>query len=299
MDSTNAACWKIGEAVVTRIREQALEGILDQIIPPATPAALRAIDWLMPNFVTPDGVMRWNIQAFVIEADGRRILVDTCIGNDKSHPQLPFWDQMHTRFLDDLEGAGFARESIDTVLCTHLHLDHVGWNTMKVGGRWVPTFPGARYLVSRTEFDYWQEEEAHLAGLPDGDGHAFQKGVLGESILPIVEAGLFDFVATDHRLCDEVRLIPTPGHTPGHVSVEITSAGQRAVITGDLVHHPCQIRHPEWATTADFDGACSTRERKRFFADVSARPTLVIGTHWAEPTVGRIVRDGAAWRLDC
>ncbi len=299
MGTSNISRWNVGGVTITQIREQELEGILEQIIPMATPEALLNIGWMRPHFITEDGLMRWNVQAFVVETRNRRILVDTCIGNDKNHPELPFWHKMQNNFLKNLERAGFSRDSIDTVLCTHLHLGHVGWNTMPVGNRWLPTFTKARYLVTQVEFDYWQWEESNLAAMPEGEGHAFQKGVFTESVLPIVEAGLFDFVDTDHRLCDEVRLLPTPGHTPGHVSVEIVSNGSRAVITGDLIHHPCQICNPEWATTADFDSAESTSQRMRFFSDVSARPTLVIGTHWAAPTVGHIVRDGDTWRLDC
>ena len=146
---------------------------------------------------------------------------------------------MQTGFLKDFEAAGFSRESIDVVLCTHLHIDHVGWNTMLVDGKWVPTFPNARYLMGRAEFDYWKAAPGSTAGEP---------AVFADSVQPVWDAGLVDLVASDHQVCPEVSLVPTPGHTIDHVSVRIVSKGEEAVITGDFVHHPCQLAHPDWDT---------------------------------------------------
>ena len=190
-------------------------------------------------------------------------------------------------FLEDLAEAGFPRESFDTVMCTHLHVDHVGWNTMLVDGKWAPTFPNARYLFARREWEYWSQNEQDDFG-----------PVVEDSVRPIVDAGLADLVDMDHRITSEVWLEPTPGHTPGHVSVRISSQGEEAVITGDMTHHPCQFSHPDWAATVDYDADQSTQTRLDFYARYADQPVLVIGTHFATPTAGKIVRDGDAYRLD-
>jgi glyoxylase-like metal-dependent hydrolase (beta-lactamase superfamily II) len=251
-------------------------------VPEATPERLARHAWLAPRFVTPDGRLRLLIQALVVESQGRRIVVDTCVGNDKDRT-LPPLHRLSTSFLDDLKAAGFPRESIDTVVCTHLHVDHVGWNTMKVGGRWVPTFPNARYLVVRREWEHWSREDDRSMG-----------DLLGDSVAPVFDAGLVDLVEPEHAVTSEVALEPTHGHTPGHVSVRIRSDGAEAVITGDLMHHPVQCAHPEWGSSADHDAAAAAATRRTFLAAHAGRPVLVIGTHFAGPHAGRIVRDGAA-----
>ena len=228
-----------------------------------------------------------SIHAFVVETPTRRIVVDTCLGNDKQGRRIPGWNDLHGPFLADLAAAGYARESIDTVLCTHLHVDHVGWNTMKDGDRWVPTFPHARYLMGR-------EEHAHWTGPHDRDD---MRTVFADSVQPVFDAGLVDLVETDHRICEEISLIPTFGHTPGHVSVRIVSQGEEGLITGDFLHHPCQIAHPEWSSTADWDPAQAQATRERMYAALADRPVLVLGTHFAGATAGRLVRDGDGYRL--
>jgi glyoxylase-like metal-dependent hydrolase (beta-lactamase superfamily II) len=158
---------------------------------------------------------------------------------------------------------------------------------MLVDGKWVPTFSRARYLMGRIEFEHWrmQQEREDMAA------------VFGDSVAPISDAGLADLVETDARICDELSLVPTTGHTPGHVSVRISSKGEEALITGDFMHHPCQIAHPEWSSLADSDPEAAHRTRLRMFADLSDRPVLVIGTHFAGATAGHIVKDGTAYRL--
>jgi glyoxylase-like metal-dependent hydrolase (beta-lactamase superfamily II) len=286
--------WTIGDVTITRIVESTFEG-LEAFLPDATPEAVLAIDWLRP-FLTPEGVLKFSIHALVIETPTRRIIVDTCVGNDKPRDVFPIWHMLQTGFLADLEAAGYAPASIDTVLCTHLHLDHVGWNTMLVDGLWVPTFPNARYLVERSEFDFLDVEGA------DDNAQPWMRDmndvVMADSIRPVLEAGLLDLVSSDHRVCDEVTLIPTPGHTVGHVSIRIDSRGESALITGDFIHHPCQMAHPEWSLTSDFDPARSVVTRQDVFSGLAGTPTLVIGTHWPDPTAGRVARDGNAFRLD-
>ncbi|HTZ35617.1 MAG TPA: MBL fold metallo-hydrolase [Stellaceae bacterium] len=280
--------WRIGDVTVTKIVELEVTGGSRFILPQASYDEILPIDWLQPHFADERGRLKMSIHALVVEAGGRRIVVDTCLGNDKQNRRIPTWNNLQGPFLADLAAAGFARESIDTVLCTHLHVDHVGWNTMLVDGKWLPTFPNARYLMGRIEFAHWrgQRERADMAA------------VFADSVRPIHDAGLADLVETDHRLCAEVSLVPTLGHTPGHVSVRISSRGEEALITGDFMHHPCQIAHPEWSSTADSDPAAAQATRERMLAELASRPVLVIGTHFAGATAGRIVRDGDAYRMD-
>lgn len=280
--------WQVGEVKVSRILELEAIGGSRFILPQATPEVIREIGWLIPHFADEEGRLKMSIQALVLETPTRRIIVDTCLGNDKQR-DVKSWSNLQTSFLADLAAAGYPRESIDTVLCTHLHVDHVGWNTMLVDGAWVPTFPNARYLIGRAEFDYWRREEE---GLEDHSRSPFH-----DSVAPVFAAGLVDLVETDHRVCDEVSLEPTLGHTPGHVSIRIRSQGQQALITGDFAHHPCQLAHPEWASTADYDTQASTETRRRMFGALAGDGTLVIGTHFAAPTAGHVVADGDAWRL--
>ncbi|HEV2303471.1 MAG TPA: MBL fold metallo-hydrolase [Stellaceae bacterium] len=241
----------------------------------------------LPAFRRRAGPIEDEHSRLVVETPARRILVDTCLGNDKENRRIPGWNNLQGPFLADLERAGYARRSIDTVLCTHLHVDHVGWNTMLESGRWVPSFPNARYLFGRVEYEHWSAQH-------EREDMAF---VLADSVRPVVEAGLVDLVEAEHRVCEEVSLVPTPGHTPGHVSVRISSAGEDALITGDFMHHPCQIAHPEWSSAADSDAQVARATRERMLTRLAETPILVIGTHFAGATAGYILRDGVAFRL--
>lgn len=279
--------WRVGAVTITKIVEMEVTGGSRFILPDATYEAVLPITWLQPHFADERGRLKMSIHALLVETPDRRIIVDTCLGNDKQDRRIPGWNNLQLPFLADLAGAGFPPESIDTVLCTHLHVDHVGWNTMLIDGKWVPTFPRARYLMGRTEFDHWQHDHAR-------DDMA---AVFADSVKPVFDAGLVDLVETDHRVCEEMSLVPTIGHTPGHVSVRILSQGQEALITGDFMHHPCQIARPNWRSTADSDPELAQRTREQMLSELSLRPVLVIGTHFAGPTAGRIVRDGDAYRL--
>jgi glyoxylase-like metal-dependent hydrolase (beta-lactamase superfamily II) len=277
--------WQVGDVRIHRIVELELPGGTF-VLPDAVPEAVRPIPWLAPHFIDEQGELVMSVHALVVESAGRRIVVDTCIGNDKQRP-IPGWSGRQGPFLADLADAGFPRESIDTVVCTHLHVDHVGWNTMLVDGRWLPTFAQARYLLGRVEWAHWEKESDEV-----------QATVMGDSVRPVLEAGLVDLVESDHRITDEVWLEPSPGHTPGHVSVRISSGGQDAVITGDLMHHPCQMARPDWTSSFDADPRQAIATRQAFLEHYADGPVLVIGTHFAAPTAGRIVRDGNAYRFE-
>jgi glyoxylase-like metal-dependent hydrolase (beta-lactamase superfamily II) len=280
--------WSIGDVTVTRVVE--VGGFADNIgmlFAGADAQWLKQFAWLEPHFMTPDGRMIISFQAFVVRTPTRRIMVDTCIGNDRQR-HFEVFTNLTTTFLADLAVAGCPAETIDTVLCTHLHFDHVGWNTQRSHGRWTPTFPQARYLFGRKEWEHTKkladEQDPHYAHYAD-------------SIEPILNAGLADFVETDHRLCEEIWLEPTHGHTAGHVSVRIRSKGKDAVITGDLMHHPVQASVPDKPGNFDSDPALACRTRREFMARYDNRRALVIGSHFADPTAGWFVRDGDTWRF--
>ena len=277
--------WQIGDVKVTSVveLEAPLPGKL--VIPSAGADAVKRHSWLAPHFASEDGLIHLRIQMLVVESQGRRIAIDTCLGNDKPRTS-EFFSHLQTPFLEHLTAAGFPRESIDTVVCTHLHVDHVGWNTMLVDGSWVPTFPNARYLIGRVESEHWDAYGVH----EDGD-------VYGDSVRPVIEAGLVDLVDFGHRVTDDVVMEPTPGHSPGHQSVHITSKGHEALITGDVMHHPVQCAEPDWESTFDSDVAAARATRRELLARYAGTDVLVIGTHFAGPGSGHIVADGDAWRL--
>jgi glyoxylase-like metal-dependent hydrolase (beta-lactamase superfamily II) len=258
------------------------------LLPDATPQFLQQFGWLVPHFATPEGKMIISFQCFVLRSKGRTVMIDTCIGNDRQR-EFDVFCNLQSTFLEDLATAGFPAEEVTDVLCTHLHFDHVGWNTQLVDGKWVPTFPQARYLFGRSEFHHWQH-------LRDTDGY-HHMGHLADSIDPVMEAGLVEFIEPDFRVTSEVSLIATPGHTPGHVSVLIESRGQSAVITGDLMHNPVQIAIPATEARFDMDKAQAARTRSEFVQRFNGTNTLVIGSHFADPTAGHIVPDGNAWKL--
>jgi glyoxylase-like metal-dependent hydrolase (beta-lactamase superfamily II) len=277
--------WTIGDVRVTEIVELSTTSAAHWLLPDATAERIREIGWMVPDFATPDGKVHMTIRSLVVESEGRRILVDTCLGNDKQRP-VESWSMRSGPFLDDLAAAGFPPESIDIVVCTHLHVDHVGWNTRLVDGQWVPTFPNARYLFAEVEWEHWQRDDSGM-----------DQELRADSVQPVIDAGLVDLVATDARLTAHVSLVPTPGHTPGHVSIVIESDGERAVITGDLSHMVCQAVHPEWGSSFDVDPAGAEATRRAFFASRADTDDLVLGTHW-EPCAGYVRSDGEVWRVE-
>jgi glyoxylase-like metal-dependent hydrolase (beta-lactamase superfamily II) len=276
--------WKIGNVKITKVVELETLGHTRFILPLAGREEIQQLPWLIPHFATDDGRLKMSIHALVIETPTRRIVVDTGLGNDKQHRTVPTWNDRKGPFLDDLTAAGFPPDSIDTVLCTHLHVDHVGWNTRLEGGRWVPTFEKARYLFGGIEYAYWRDHST----APD------KAAIFQDSVAPIVAAGQADLVASDARICEEITLIPTPGHSPGHVSLHIRSDGEEGLLTGDVAHHPCQMAHLDWSSTADSDPRQSVQTRRELFARFADRPVLVIGGHF---DAGHIQRDGDAFKF--
>ncbi len=278
--------WKVGDVTVTRIVEVwDFQDNINMTVSDATPEEVIALEWLHPHFATPEGQQRMNFQGFVVQTPTKNIVVDSCIGAGREREFDVFCD-LPEGFLEDLESLGITREDVDIVMCTHLHFDHVGWNTYKdpETGEYRPTFPNARYLFGQKEYDAWQEIR--------NDG-AHHPGHMIECVDPIVEAGMADFIEPDHRICEELFCEPSHGHTPGHVHVCIESNGERGVITGDLMHHPIQCAMPHRTATFDMDKDAGRESRMRFVGKYADSGVLVIGAHFAEPTAGHIRKHGA------
>lgn len=290
MAAEHMKTWHIGEVEVTRIVElNNHTDPLNFLLPDGSPELMKKYDWLFPNFATPEGDMIISFQCFVVKTPEHRIMVDTCVGNERWREHDVFVN-MHTSFLEDIELAGCPPESIDTVLCTHLHFDHVGWNTRKAGDSWVPTFPNARYLFGK------QEWELHWKDMPRDGGVLSQH--LVDSIQPIIDAGLAEFVEPEFQVCKEIRLFPTPGHTPGHVSVHISSQGNEAVITGDLMHHPIQVAEPDLPGNFCIEPQRACVTRRKFLEDFENKKAFIIGSHFCDPTGGWIIKDERNWRFE-
>ncbi len=290
--------WQIGNVTVTRIIEAEVSGLPpERLSAQLTADRVKQFDWLIPSYAEEDGLLRLSMHAFVIESRGVRIIVDTCVGNDKPRVN-PHWNMLDRPFLDNLAEAGFTPESIDYVLCTHLHVDHVGWNTRWDGTAWVPTFPNSKYLFAKVEWDHWTGLHPNMGDVPEPVEEVLQKdAVFADSILPVVQAGLHVLVEPNLRITDEVALFPTPGHTPGHVSVSIRSNGQAASITGDMAHHPIQIADPDVCSNFDTNRKLSTATRRQFIAQHCDKDILVLGTHFVTPSGGHIVSEAGGWRF--
>jgi glyoxylase-like metal-dependent hydrolase (beta-lactamase superfamily II) len=276
--------WKVGKVKITKVVELETVGSTRFILPLAINEEIQKLPWLIPHFATDEGRLKMSIHSLVVETPTRRIVVDTGLGNDKQGRNVPTWNDRQGPFLQTMREAGFAPESVDTVLCTHLHVDHVGWNTRRVDGKWVPTFANARYVFGRAEYEYWRDHSVE----PD------KVAVFNDSVKPVMDAGKADLVASDARLSDEITLIPTPGHSPGHMSIHIRSDGEEALLTGDVAHHPCQMAHLGWSSTADSDPVQSAVTRRELFSRFADTPTLVIGGHF---NAGRIHRDGGGFKF--
>jgi glyoxylase-like metal-dependent hydrolase (beta-lactamase superfamily II) len=289
-DGAAPASWAVGDVTVHRVDEILLPPATGAwLLPDATPGVVAGEDWLRPDFADSQGVLRLDSHSFAFTVDGTRVLVDTGVGNGKTRAN-PAWHDLRTGYLERLTAAGFPPDSVDLVVLTHLHADHVGWNTRKSGGAWVPTFPNARYVTSRTEREFWAGYD-----MDEARGQMF-----ADSVIPVEEAGLLDLVdvpADGAEIAPGLRLLPTPGHTPGHVAVRLSSRGESALITGDCVHHPVQFAHPAIGSCVDIDPARSEATRRELFQSLSGTGTLVLGTHFARPTAGRVIARGNAYRL--
>ena len=254
--------------------------------PEVAQAHLRSLEPIVYDAATDMLVITY--QTFIVRTARHTILIDTCVGQDKPNrgPKLDFSKQP---WLDGFAAEGLRFEDIDYVFCTHLHIDHCGWNTRLEGGRWVPTFPNAKYVFSRREYEFWDAETSKGAD-PPGD-------VWSDSCLPIVEAGQALLVDDDYAHDDSIWLTPTPGHSPGHVCVNVASAGERALFTGDLVHHALQCLEPDWSSGFCWDPAQSAKSRRDVLESVTETGTVVIPTHFPGATAGHVRDEGQNFRF--
>jgi glyoxylase-like metal-dependent hydrolase (beta-lactamase superfamily II) len=278
--------FQVGDVTITSvIEDETLHIPPEFFFPDATTADVLRHAWLQPDYSDENGNIGLRVQAVVIEQAGRTILVDPCVGNDKVRP-LPFWNQQSYPFMERFAAAGFDPASIDLVVHTHLHADHVGWDTQLVDDEWVPTFMNARHLYTQRELEWCRDLE--------DPGTA---GVYGDSVAPVIAAGLSDIVEEDADLGDGIRLEPTTGHTPGHVSLWIESAGEVALISGDFLHHPVQCAEPQLREIGDYDVEQARDTRRRMLARAAETGALMLVAHFTGTPAGRVVAAGDAWRF--
>lgn len=273
--------WTVGDISVTKVFETMLDHERAVDVLPIGEADLdRHRGWMAP-YLGANGEMLMSVHTFCVQTGAKKIVVDTCIGNGHNYgdsPYLTIFNGLTTDLLERMESIGFGPLDVDMVVCTHLHPDHVGWNTIRVGEQWVPTFPRARYVISRKDAGIWRT----LQGAHNPWPFAVQ---------PIEDAGLLDLVDAPAPLADGVSLLPTPGHTPGHVSVVLQSQAETAVITGDMVHSPVQLVEPAWTYSHDADGAEATRSVEALVDLATERAALILGTHFPTPTAGHLRRE--------
>ena len=249
--------------------------------------AARHLSEIGANTWSPtSGILFNTYQTFVLRRGGEVILIDTCVGENKARP--PHFNYSKQPWLDGFARQKLTFEEVDVVINTHLHVDHCGWNTRLVDGRWMPTFPRAKYYMGRVEFEYWGQQMRQGWELPGR--------IWTDSALPLVESGHAQLVEVEAELAGDIRLIPTPGHTPGHFCVAVESRGEKAIFVGDLMHHPLQCREPQWSSCFCVDPQHAARTRRQFFESVADTGTIIVPEHFPYPTAGRITRDGGAFR---
>jgi glyoxylase-like metal-dependent hydrolase (beta-lactamase superfamily II) len=279
MSDLNVGPWILGDIRVWRLVES--EGPvapLHQVLSIGLERVAPYREWLEPHFLQPDGTAILSTLSFVVSTPTHNFVIEACIGNDKTR-EADYWTNLQNPYLQDLAKIGLAPEDIDYVILTHLHVDHVGWCTRLVNGQWMPTFPNARYLVTRAEWDYWKDNFA--PGAVD---------YIQDSVIPLVEAGKLDPVERGESIAEGVWLEDLPGHTPGHTGVHFKSGDQELVLAGDLMHHPVQVGDPDLKTQYDVDADKATHVRKAFLNRYADTGVLIGCTHFAAPSFGHIVR---------
>lgn len=285
----SAPALRCGEIDVLRIKETLGASFPPEHLLPGLPAEAieRHMDWLAPNHY--DAVKRkfvMGTHSWLLRTRRHTILVDTCIGNHKPRPNSPGFDDLQQPYLERLAQAGITPQDIDFVLCTHLHVDHIGWNTRLIDGRWVPTFPRAKVLCSRAELD-----SARRKAEADAPGHD-DRAQWQDSILPVLEAGMLQAIDGEHAIEEHaghsLRIEPTPGHTPGHVVLHAESGGERVLFGGDLCHHPLQVYYPEVNSRFCEDAELARATRRRILAGCAESGALFAPAHWGPPHAARI-----------
>ena len=290
--SIQTTTYRVGAATVTRVTEQTFAIDAARLFPDLDPSVLQAnASWLVPDHAEPTlASAQLSVHTWVVRHNGHVILVDTACGNGKDRPFGAIFHQLDTPYLARLAAAGVQPEEVDLVLITHLHVDHVGWNTRLIDGEWVPTFPNARYVFARAERAYYDTPAA-----------ANRMMVFEDSVLPVIRAGLADEIGDEGgTYLPGIRFSPTPGHCVGHMSIEIASEGSRALFWGDVVHHPIQVLRPDWSSSFCADRGQATVSRRRIFDYAADHDVDVFTSHFAGSSAGRIERDGKGgfvWRF--
>ncbi len=277
--------FNVGGAIITRVEEvYGPTYPATQIFPELNKEILAEhAHWLAPDhYEAQTGLIKLSVHSWLLQIGGQKILIDACCGNQKNKPGRPFWHMMNTAYLERLAAAGARPEEIDLVMCTHLHHDHVGWNTQLKDGRWVPTFPNARYVFSKPDFEYYQRLDADPK-----DGPA-ELGTFRECVLPVVEAGRADLVAGPHRLNDHIEIMPAPGHSAGHVVFWLESGSERAVFIGDVLHHLLQVYYPHWNFPKNSDADQARASRRMVLEHCAATGALVLPAHVGAPFAGHV-----------
>jgi len=286
--------YTLGEARIARIVDCVLDTFPPQQLLPQWQDDDRRLAEQMPEGITPDGEhLLLSIHSWVIERQGKTIIVDTGAGNDKERPHARYFDHLRTPYLARLNEIGVSPDKVDYVLHTHLHVDHVGWNTMLVDGRWVPTFPNARHIFSAKEFAYFTDP----ANLTERNRTSFQVQV--DSVIPIVEAGLADMIeVTGDEVIPGFSFHSTPGHTADHASIVLQSAGVRAIFAADVMHHPIQVLKPQMLSIFD-PGPDKTLASRRWALDFAAdQDAIWFSSHFPGSSAGRVMRarNAYSWR---
>ncbi len=283
---------RLGGATATRI-EESYEPNFDAKVffPDWDPGVVdRHRNWLVPgHYDEPSGFLKLSVHSWLLKVGGKHILIDTCVGNHKSRPHRPKWHLMETNYLGRLKAAGVEPDQIDMVMCTHLHVDHVGWNTKLENGKWVPTFRNAKYVFSRADYDHYLKIDSD-----PGTGPA-NAGSFRDSVLPVVEAGLTQMVDGAAQLDENLRITPAPGHTPGTIRIDFESRGEKAVFCGDILHHALQVYHPEWNSFACLDQDNARTSRRATIEHCAGSGARLLPCHFGAPFTCRIESTGAGF----
>lgn len=284
---------QIGAARITRIEESYEPNFEARTFFPDWRDEIVAehLHWMVPDHFEPaTGWIKLSVHSWLIEIGGRTILIDTCIGNHKPRPARPKWHQLNTPYLDRLKAAGVRPEQIDMVMCTHLHVDHVGWNTRLDNGRWVPTFPNARYVFSKADYDHFRAIDS------DPQTGPASHGSFRDSVLPVVEAGLAQMVEGAQAIEEFLAVEPAPGHTPGHVVIKLASQSRQAFFCGDAIHHALQVYHPAWNSFACLDQEAARRTRRKLLEDCAGSGALLMPQHFGAPHLCHVEANGDGFR---
>ena len=280
---------KLGEVEITRVVEIPRSTYPTADMLPTSDAdviAKHRAGWLGAFYDASTGDLGSRIQSYVVRTPDELVLVDTCVGNGKKR-ENQLWNMRDGTWLEDLRAAGVAPEDVDYVLCTHMHVDHVGWNTSRVAGAWVPTFPRAQYVFVGSEWEFWRKER---------EGGRDHDGCIDDSVLPIVEAGRAKLVEPTAAIGKYLRFEPTPGHTPGHSCVRLSTSAGTAVFAGDLMHRVVQVAEPQWSSQFCYDGVQAAKTRRDFMEQHADTSTLICAAHF--PTPGYVVKTGEGWRFE-